>query len=917
DAQSAGECVFRGWKVELNVNRTVGSPVSGIMNWQESAQCRANARLPTSCSITDGLQSNTFYDIRITEICVDPNAIGPTLTMYDIVRTRPLRATVPKLVNAYAASARSVALLFYPGIANECIFQGWAMEWKLEGTDFWTMMERCMVRTSPTTCLASDFPQSQSYYRVRIQEKCEDFLAEPEMVTWPLAVLTWPEPAQPPTNVTIVTLTAYNLTFSFEPGDPLDCTWATWRVQIILGWDHVEKSRGWYDVGECQPQLPNRYNVTCSITGLSSFTQYQLRVKETCSSYIYDSAWGLSPLFRTNTPIPAGPPEDVHMKPGSLTAFFFDLMWKAGAEGQCIFKTWVMQVREVEGTEAFLALPQFTYAEIGVFATHACIVPRDAPQCRPGALPLALKMNGTYDVRVKETCTDPNADGEWTVLDHTVTTLVATTPATAPENLTVRNDTAYTFLLEYDPGQPGDCYFTGWDVEVRENWTEEINATNDTNITFLNRSDWVQRIECRDEDVFPRAQKRCIVPRLRKHSIYDARVRETCYEGYYDALQSDFSYELPDRQAETLVPVAATLPSGIGAANPGPYSFSVSWTPGDPNDCVYTIWLVEINALNFTGGKWAEADECGREPRPISRCIITRLSSGYLGPEAHLKSNTEYAVRVKEYCETYTSIYDSRGRERALYLDSPRLYLPAAMEPRTLVPIPTLPPLDFAVSEEDQTSFRLDWTPQVSNDCLFRNWTIEVQLDTHCISGSGYTTCTPVLNQNWTIVPSCTLTTRTEVNCKAYNLQSYSFYAVRIKEGCSDATAESAYATTRAEIWPAHATVPENLTITSPTPFSFLLKWGPGDPNECVFAYWDVRVRERRVGSVFNRWYGPVLAENDTNVTFGETVASCRLVGQRELAECTVDGLVSDAIYDVEIKEQCVDVRAQSAWTVQ
>ncbi|CAE8601057.1 unnamed protein product [Polarella glacialis] len=115
------------------------------------------------------------------------------------------------------------------------------------------------------------------------------------------------------------------------------------------------------------------------------------------------------------------------------------------------------------------------------------------------------------------------------------------------------------------------------------------------------------------------------------------------------------------------------------------------------------------------------------------------------------------------------------------------------MEPRTLVPIPTLPPLDFAVSEEDQTSFRLDWTPQVSNDCLFRNWTIEVQLDTHCISGSGYTTCTPVLNQNWTIVPSCTLTTRTEVNCKAYNLQSYSFYAVRIKEGCSDATAESAY----------------------------------------------------------------------------------------------------------------------------
>ena len=38
--------------------------------------------------------------------------------------------------------------------------------------------------------------------------------------------------------------------------------------------------------------------------------------------------------------------------------------------------------------------------------------------------------------------------------------------------ITVHNETAYTFVLEFDPGEPGDCYFTGWDVQVRENYSE-------------------------------------------------------------------------------------------------------------------------------------------------------------------------------------------------------------------------------------------------------------------------------------------------------------------------------------------------------------------------------------------------------------------------------------------------------------
>ena len=73
----------------------------------------------------------------------------------------------------------------------------------------------------------------------------------------------------------------------------------------------------------------------------------------------------------------------------------------------------------------------------------------------------------------------------------------------------------------------------------------------------------------------------------------------------------------------------------------------------------------------------------------------------------------------------------------------------------------------------------------------------------------------------------------------------------------------------------------------------------------------------------------------------GTTIDSCRLVGQRDVAECNITGLVghrtsnsgtdripgdctpscaiteiSNALYDVRIAERCVDERADSPWLV-
>lgn len=46
----------------------------------------------------------------------------------------------------------------------------------------------------------------------------------------------------------------------------------------------------------------------------------------------------------------------------------------------------------------------------------------------------------------------------------------------------------------------------------------------------------------------------------------------------------------------------------------------------------------------------------------------------------------------------------------------------------------------------------------------------------------------------------------------------------------------------------------------SPALVSSLLEWDNGDPGECTFKFWDVQLRERRVGSVYNRWALPPCA---------------------------------------------------------
>ncbi|CAE7231819.1 glcG, partial [Symbiodinium necroappetens] len=519
DAHPPGECIFTGWKVETRIH-------DRNLDWEESSECRANPREPFECQITQGLLSNVYYDMRITETCVrlsevkvDPNALGDTLTVLDIARTRPVPAVAPFIVSVYATSAR-----ISQRAAGQCVFEAYTMEWKMQGWDYWLPYDDCTPR-STTTCSVSGFPASQSYYTVRMKESCTDPMADSPWVEWPDFVLTWPEPAQIPSNFTAVELTAYNMpglspssrvlawtvrgllgrckfykemparqsleqgkkstaqhraAMSIVPSSAVTLAGAEqavragiaaaeksgWKVAVAIcdaggnlialhrmdgcmpigaeiatekarsailfaretklleGAVNGEKSNGGERaalltsgrvlmeggvpiidpshgriIGACgvsgvKPNedaavakekrsvfwclaeiirerllpLENFFKagngvdgpVTCSVTNLQSFTVYQVRVRERCTDFIYDSDWGYSDPIMTTMPVQAGVPVDMRIVPNSITAFFFDVSWQAGASGQCIFKEWVMEVYQTSPDPedwAFAPLP--------------------------------------------------------------------------------------------------------------------------------------------------------------------------------------------------------------------------------------------------------------------------------------------------------------------------------------------------------------------------------------------------------------------------------------------------------------------------------------------------------------------------------------------------------------------------------
>jgi len=91
--------------------------------------------------------------------------------------------------------------------------------------------------------------------------------------------------------------------------------------------------------------------------------------------------------------------------------------------------------------------------------------------------------------------------------------------------------------------------------------------------------------------------------------------------------------------------ITADPPGNIVIFEPGEYSFSISWSPGNSNDCVFQAWEVQVRSRTLDGslvGSWRQP-AC--QELPVSRmdpnCTVTGL-----------QPNSPYDLQIFERCVT-------------------------------------------------------------------------------------------------------------------------------------------------------------------------------------------------------------------------------------------------------------------------
>ncbi|CAE8706735.1 unnamed protein product [Polarella glacialis] len=71
--------------------------LSGSDEWVSFPLCSSSERTPVNCTISNGLATNSLYDLRVRAFCVDPRAQGNYTEELEFVRTLPTPATAPWL----------------------------------------------------------------------------------------------------------------------------------------------------------------------------------------------------------------------------------------------------------------------------------------------------------------------------------------------------------------------------------------------------------------------------------------------------------------------------------------------------------------------------------------------------------------------------------------------------------------------------------------------------------------------------------------------------------------------------------------------------------------------------------------------------------------------------------------------------
>jgi len=309
-------------------------------------------------------------------------------------------------------------------------------------------------------------------------------------------------PANPPQNVRASDAQLDSVTVSWEPGEPGACVFARWVVLYRKEGDEVYR----YARGFSCASLTARDRTTCAPNQLESAARYVFVVRELCRDGDSDSdASDPSPAFRT-LPLPADPP--LFPTITNVGVYFMNVTFVPGLPYQCVFASFMIQVRESEIFEDDVDGRAPQPASPWRLADGPCgnMVLRTVTDCAIES----LAHQTSFQFRVKEICEDPEADSGFAVSDSRRTrTAVA---AGSPVDLVATGAAPSYVTLSWRQGDGADCFFDHWEVSVR------LNGTDKWEVDFVSRG-------CRD---LKREENTCYVVGLLESQAYEFRLRERC-----------------------------------------------------------------------------------------------------------------------------------------------------------------------------------------------------------------------------------------------------------------------------------------------------------------------------------------------------------------------------------------------------
>eukprot|EP00929_Paragymnodinium_shiwhaense_P108765 TRINITY_DN750_c0_g2_i1.p1 TRINITY_DN750_c0_g2~~TRINITY_DN750_c0_g2_i1.p1 ORF type:complete len:5718 (-),score=836.45 TRINITY_DN750_c0_g2_i1:11-16636(-) len=343
---------------------------------------------------------------------------------------------------------------------------------------------------------------------------------------------------------------------------------------------------------------------------------------------------------------------------------------------------------------------------------YGCLLDRrDQTSCLVG---VGIGSNVTYKVRVRETCTDPIYNSNWSYLPDPLVTTRPPVQADMPIALRYRNTWPYLLMLEWDLGSGGECEFVAWGVELRLLPPYGAEGSD---------QEWEEQLECR---ALPRSARGCNLTAawtpggdatLLYDRDYELRVTETCTDKNAfspPAILTVRTRAMMNAAIPTNLvhwwPIRADWPTRADS-----WSVHLRWTPGHQYDCYFREWEVFLTPRNISNTtnmtEWQEPPiGCrdltirvgwflvGEEPTYAARCTPEKIISGI-----------DYDVRVQERC---TWVVTSAPGQIVVNLDSPIGYFSA-----TSAPAPATRPPTTRTYDATETSIMLQFLASTPGDC--------------------------------------------------------------------------------------------------------------------------------------------------------------------------------------------------------